>query len=77
MLGIGKRGDTYPGNLLILGAFSVLNNAKALPPWSSSLAERRPMNVNTAAPANKMARTIWALPALDRTYQPNFAYQPT
>ena len=77
VLGISKRGDTYLRTLLIHGARSVLNNAKAPPPWLSSLAERRPMNVVTVALANKMARTIWALLAHGRTYQPNFVNQPT
>ena len=77
VLGISKRGDTYLRTLLIHGARSVLNNARAPPPWLSSLTERRPMNVVTVALANKMARTIWALLAHGRTYQPNFVNQPT
>ena len=76
VLGISKRGDTYLRTLLIHGARSVLNNAKAPPPWLTSLADRRPMNVVTVALANKMARTIWALLAHDRTYQPKFVNQP-
>ena len=76
VLGISKRGDTYLRTLLIHGARSVLNNAKEPPPWLTSLAERRPMNVVTVALANKMARTIWALLAHDRTYEPNFVNQP-
>ena len=76
VLGISKRGDTYLRTLLIHGARSVFNNAKAPPPWLSRLAERRPMNVVTVALANKMANTIWALLAHDRTYQPNFVNQP-
>ena len=77
VLGISKRGDTRLRTLLIHGARSVLNNAKAPPPWLSSLAERRPMNVVTVALANKMARTIWALLAHGRTYQPNIVNRPT
>ena len=77
MLGISKRGDTYLRTLLIHGARSVLYNAKAPPPWLLRLAERRPMNVVTVALANKIARTIWALLAHDRTYQPNLGDQPT
>ena len=76
VLGISKRGDTYLRTLLIHGARSVLHNTKAPPPWLTSLAERRPMNVVTVALANKMARTIWALLAHDRTYEPNFVNQP-
>ena len=76
VLGISKRGDRYLRTLLIHGARSVLHNAKAPPRWLTSLAERRPMNVVTVALANKNARTIWALLAHDRTYEPNYVSQP-
>ena len=75
VLGISKRGDTYLRTLLIHGARSVLNNAKAPPEWAVRLAERRPDNVVTVALANKTARTIWALLAHDRAYQANFVSQ--
>ena len=76
MLGISKRGDKYLRTLLIHGARTVLTNAKAPPEWEKVLAERRPANVATVALANKMARTIWALLAHDRAYQPDYASQP-
>ena len=76
MLGISKRGDTYLRTLLIHGARSVFTNSKAPPEWALRLAERRPANVATVALANKTARTIWALLAHDRTYQPNGVSQP-
>ena len=38
-----------------------------------ALSQRRPSNVVAVALANKMARTIWALLAHDRPYEPNFA----
>ena len=76
VLGISKRGDRYLRTLLIHGARSVLNNAKAPPEWAVRLAERRPDNVVTVALANKTARTIWALLAHDRAYQANFVSQP-
>ena len=76
MLGISKRGDTYLRTLLIHGARSVFTNSKAPPVWAVRLAERRPANVATVALANKTARTIWALLAHDRTYQPNFVSRP-
>ena len=60
MLGISKRGDTYLRTLLIHGARS----------------KRRPLNVVAVAMANKTARTIWALLAHDREYEPNFVSQP-
>ena len=76
MLGISKRGDTYLRTLLIHGARSVLNNAKAPPEWAVRLSARRPDNVVAVAMANKTARTIWALLAHDRAYQANFVSQP-
>ena len=76
MLGISKRGDTYLRTLLTHGARSVFTNSKAPPEWALRLAERRPANVATVALANKTARTIWALLAHDRTYQPNGVSQP-
>ena len=76
MLGISKRGDTYLRTLLIHGARSMLTHSKTPPEWALRLAERRPLNVAVVALANKMARTIWALLAHDRTYQPNFVSQP-
>ena len=75
VLGISKRGDKYLRTLLIHGARSVLNNAKAPPEWAVHLGARRPANVVTVALANKTARTIWALLAHDRAYQANFAGQ--
>ena len=75
MLGISKRGDTYLRTLLIHDARTVLNKAKAPPEWALRLAERRPANVVVVALANKTARTIWALLAHDRTYQPTFVSQ--
>ena len=76
MLGISKRGGTYLRTLLIHGARSVFTNSKAPPEWALRLAERRPANVATVALANKTARTIWALMAHDRAYQPHFVSQP-
>ena len=73
MLGISKRGDTYLRTLLIHGARSVLTNAKEPTAWRLRLVERRPPNVVAVALANKTARTIWALLAHDRAYDPNFA----
>ena len=76
MLGISKRGDRYLRTLLIHGARAVLTRSKAPPEWALRLAERRPANVVAVAIANKTARTIWALLAHDRAYQPNFVNQP-
>jgi transposase len=76
LLGISKRGDTYLRTLLIHGARSVLTHAKAPTPWMTELRQRRPLNVAVVALANKMARTIWALLAHERTYQKGFVSQP-
>ena len=76
MLGISKRGDTYLRTLLMHGARSVLLWAKEPGTWIEKLRQRRPWNVVVAALANKMARTIWALLAHERTYQKGFVTQP-
>jgi transposase len=76
LLGISKRGDTYLRTLLIHGARAVLSRAKEPEPWIVELCRRRPLNVAVVALANKMARTIWALAAHERTYQKGFVSQP-
>lgn len=76
LLGISKRGDTYLRTLLIQGARSVLTHAKEPVPWITELRQRRPLNMAVVALANKMARTIWALLAHERTYQKGFVSQP-
>lgn len=68
--GISKRGGTYLRTLLIHGARSVMQHAKDSGPWVEQLGQRRPPNVVTVALANKMARTIWAVLAHGRAYQP-------
>ncbi|MGA1695098.1 MAG: transposase, partial [Burkholderiaceae bacterium] len=76
LLGISKRGDTYLRTLLIHGARSVLTHAKDPGPWVTELRRRRPLNVAIVALANKMARTIWAVLAHERTYQKGFVSRP-
>jgi transposase len=70
LLGITKRGDIYLRTLLIHGARSVLSHAKEPEKWLLEIGQRRPKNVVAVALANKMARTIWALLARDRRYDP-------
>ena len=72
LLGISKRGDVYLRTLLIHGARSVITHAKHREPWLDKLLARRPHNAVVVALANKMARTIWALLAHDRTYQKGY-----
>ena len=73
LLGISKRGDVYLRTLLIHGARSVIAHAKEREAWLERLLVRRPLNVAVVALANKMARTIWALLAHERTYEKGYA----
>jgi transposase len=72
LLGISKRGDVYLRTLLIHGARSVITHQKERGSWLDKLLARRPFNAAAVALANKMARTIWALLAHDRTYQKGY-----
>lgn len=73
LLGISKRGDVYLRTLLIHGARSVITHQKERGPWLDQLLARRALNAAVVALANKMARTIWALLAHERTYQKGYA----
>src|SRR5450631_4215842 len=75
LLGISKRGDTYLRTLLIHGARAVVTHSKSPPECLTELVKRRPKNVAVVALANKMARTIWALTAHERTYQKGYVRQ--
>ena len=57
------------------GARAVLTHSKSPPEWLTELVKRRPQNVAVVAMANKMARTIWALTAHERTYQKGYVSQ--
>jgi len=76
LLGISKRGDTYLRTLLIHGARSVVTRSREPGAWVKQMSTRRPRNVVIVAQANKMARTIWALLAHERTYRKGFVSQP-
>lgn len=70
--GISKRGNKQLRTLLIVGATSILKQARRglkLPAWVVSLMGRRPYKVAAVALANKMARTIWALLVKGGTYE--------
>lgn len=75
LLGISKRGDAYLRTLLIHGARAVIGRARQREPWVEQLLARRPKNAVAVALANKMARTIWALLAHERTYRKDYAAQ--
>lgn len=69
---ISKRGNKHLRTLLIVGAKSILKQARRgskLPSWVASIMARRPYKVAAVALANKMARTIWALLVKGGTYQ--------
>ncbi len=77
--GISKRGDGYLRQLLIHGARTVWRFRQKAPDfeqtWLGRLAKRRPTNVALVALANKRARTLWAMLAHGRTYDPAFKPQ--
>ena len=69
---ISKRGNKQLRTLLIVGATSILKQARRgvkMPAWVLSLLARRPYKVAAVALANKMARTIWALLVKGGVYQ--------
>ena len=77
LLGISKRGDSYLRTLLIHGARAVIRVAERKPgyaqSWLGQLLGRRQKNVAAVALANKNARIVWALLALERNYQADYA----
>ena len=72
LLGISKRGDVYLRTLLIHCARSAILHKKYPSPWIEKMLFRRPHNVVVSALANKIARTIWALLAHNRTYEKQY-----
>lgn len=76
LLGISKRGDVYLRTLLIHGGRAVVRAAERqahhASSWLAKLLGRRNKNVAAVAVANKNARTVWALLALDREYEANY-----
>ena len=72
--GISKQGDRYLRRLLIVGALSVVRQAKAHPgkyPWLTKLLARKPAMVAAVALANKMARVAWAVLTKKENYRPH------
>jgi len=76
---ISCRGDSYLRTLLIQGARSSLQRAKAVPRekatpeqiWIKDLETRLPFGKLLVAIANKHARQLWAILARDEDYDPN------
>ena len=61
---ISKRGNKQLRTLLIVGAASILKQARRgvlLPSWITALLSRRPYKVVAVALANKIARMAWAI----------------
>jgi transposase len=72
-LGISKRGDAYLRTLLMHAARSIIIRRPSWA-WLTEILKRRPFNVVVAALANKLARTIWAVLAHGRPYEPMFLH---
>ena len=76
LLGISKRGDVYLRTMLIHGGRAVIRvaerQANYANSWLAKLLGRRNKNVAAVAVANKNARTVWAILALDREYDPHY-----
>jgi len=68
-LGLSKRGDAYLRMLLIHGARAVIARGKHSP-WLKALLKRRAYSVAVAALAHKLARTVWAVLARGRPFDP-------
>lgn len=70
---ISKQGNEYLRQLLVVGAMSVIKNAKAgsktASAWLLKLLERRPRKVAAVALANKMARIAWAMMTSGEVYR--------
>jgi transposase len=76
LLGISKRGDVYLRTLLIHGARSAILVAKRQSGnknvWLANLLNRRHPNIAAVALANKNVRTVWALLAHGRDFNPDY-----
>ena len=77
LLGISKRGDAYLRTLLIHGARAAIRAAQRRTgsrenAWISKLLVRRHANIAAVALANKNARTVWALLAHGREFDPGY-----
>jgi transposase len=71
---ISKAGDEDLRSLLVLGARSVLQQAKRNPvkadPWVRNILRRRPYKVAAAALAARTARILWAMLKSGESYKP-------
>jgi transposase len=70
--GISKQGDRYLRRLLVVGATSVVRQARLNPekyPWIAKLLAKKPAKLVAIAVANKTARIAWAIMAKGGTYR--------
>jgi len=76
LLGMSKRGDVYLRTLLIHGARSAILVARRYNDirnsWLNKLLTRRHVNIAAVALANKNVRTVWALLAHGREFNPDY-----
>lgn len=74
---ISKAGDEELRSLLVLGAASLLNQAKRTPqkadPWIAAILKRRPFKVAAVALAARLARILWALTKHGTSFTPRQA----
>ena len=69
---ISKQGDRYLRRILVVGAHSILKQARTRPdkhPWLARLMARKPGKLAAVALANKTARIAWAVLARGETYR--------
>lgn len=74
--GITKQGDSYLRRLLVVGATAVIRAARkrnAKNGWLARLLERKRPKVAAVAPANKMARIVWAVLVRGEPYRARVA----
>ena len=74
LLGISKPGNSYLRKLLVHGARALLQSrdkqSPGLSAWLGQLAVRAHTNIVAVAPANKMARVVWAVLSTGEAYRP-------
>jgi len=79
LLAMSKRGDVYLRTLLIHGARSAILAARrrndSRNGWLANLLARRHANIAAVALANKNVRTVWALLAHGRDFNPGYVPQ--
>ena len=69
---ISKQGDRYLRRILVMGAHSILKQARTRPdkhPWLARLMARKPGKLAAVALANKTARIAWAVLARGESYR--------